>query len=209
MRLSNLQQLPLKDAEVVYYPNFFSNKEADNYFNTLLHETKWQQDKIKVFGKVYDQPRLTAFFGENNEPYSYSNIVMYPTVFKGGILKIKQEIEAELTIKFTSCLANLYRHGKDSNGWHADDERELGKHPIIASLTFGQERFFHFKHKKDKTLKHKILLKHGSLLLMKGGTQENWLHQIPKTAKPVNPRINLTFRIIPQKNRVPSNSVLS
>ncbi len=209
MRLSNAETLNLKDADVVYYPNFFSTIEADQYFENLLNNIDWRQDKIKVFGKVYDQPRLTAFFGNNNKPYSYSSITMYPMFFDGAILSIKQKIESELKVEFTSCLANLYRNGKDSNGWHADDEKELGKHPVIASVTLGQERFFHFKHKKDRSLKHKILLNHGSLLFMKGTTQEHWLHQIPKTSKPVKPRINLTFRIIPQKNRVPSNSVLS
>ncbi|GAL89466.1 alpha-ketoglutarate-dependent dioxygenase AlkB family protein [Jejuia pallidilutea] len=209
MRLLNVENLNLKDANVLYYPTFFSENEANTYFKNLYSKLKWQQDKIKVFGKTYDQPRLTAFFGTNNQPYSYSNITMFPQEFKGDILEIKNAIETELNIYFTSCLANLYRNGKDSNGWHADDEKELGKNPIIASLTFGEERVFHLKHKHDKTLKKKIVLKHGSLLLMQGSTQENWLHQIPKTTRKIGPRINLTFRIIPQKNRVPSNSVLS
>ncbi|WP_203257367.1 alpha-ketoglutarate-dependent dioxygenase AlkB family protein [Hyunsoonleella ulvae] len=209
MRLINAKKLNLKDADITYYPNFFDKKEADLYFKNLKTETEWQQDKIKVFGKVYDQPRLTSFFATNKVPYSYSNITMYPKPFKGSILKIKTVIETELNICFTSCLANLYRDGKDSNGWHADDEKSLGEKPIIASLTFGEERPFHFKHKKDKLLKEKIVLKHGSVLLMQGFTQKNWLHQIPKTTRQIGPRINLTFRIIPQKNRVPSNSVLS
>jgi len=209
MRLLNVDNLNLKDANVIYYPNFFSKSEADIYFKNLNSKIKWQQDKIKVFGKTYDQPRLTSFFGINKEPYSYSNITMFPKPFEGDILDIKKTIEKELNICFTSCLANLYRDGKDSNGWHADNEKELGEKPIIASITFGEERPFHFKHKYDKTLKKKIVLKHGSLLLMQGLTQENWLHQIPKTTRTIGARINLTFRIIPQKNRVPSNSVLS
>ncbi len=90
----------------------------------------------------------------------------------------------------------MYRDGKDSNGWHADDEKELGINPAIASLSLGQERFFHFRHKKDKNIKHKILLHHGSLLLMQGETQHCWQHQIPKTSKVMGERINLTFRII-------------
>ncbi|GAB1857094.1 alpha-ketoglutarate-dependent dioxygenase AlkB [Flavobacteriaceae bacterium MHTCC 0001] len=209
MRLLNNQQLDLKDADVIYYPNFFSENEADTYYKKLLTTIEWQQDTIKVFGKTYDQPRLTAFYGNNNKPYSYSNITMYPKMFKGDILQIKHIIEEALKIEFTSCLANLYRDGKDSNGWHADNEKALGKHPTIASITFGEERPFHLKHKNDTSLKEKITLKHGSLLVMQGATQDNWLHQIPKTTKKIAPRINLTFRIIPQKNRVPSNSVFS
>lgn len=209
MPILDAENLNLKDADVTYYQYFFSKTEADKYFKNLHKEIPWQQDEIKVFGKTYNQPRLTAFFGINKEPYSYSNITMFPKPFEGDLLDIKTAIETELNICFTSCLANLYRDGKDSNGWHADDEKELGKNPIIASLTFGEERVFHFKHKHDKNLKKKIILKHGSLLLMKGLTQKHWLHQIPKTAREIGPRINLTFRIIPQKNRVPSNSVLS
>lgn len=196
MCLSNFKNLNLKDANVIYYPNFFNKTSADVYFKDLLINTPWQHDKIKVFGKIYNQPRLTAFFANNNKSYSYSNITMQPHKFEGTLLHIKDIIQKELHISFTSCLANLYRDGKDSNGWHADDEKELGKHPIIASLSFGQDRVFHLKHKKDKTLKHKLRLEHGSLLLMQGQTQENWLHQIPKTSKKIEERLNLTFRII-------------
>ena len=97
---------------------------------------------------------------------------------------------------FSSCLLNLYRDGQDSNGWHADDEKELGKNPEIASVSFGAERLFHLKHKKIKTLKHKLSLQNGSLLVMKGETQHQWLHQISKTKKPIGKRINLTFRLL-------------
>jgi len=190
------QNLNLKDSDIDYYQSFFTKPDADNYFKKLKDEINWQQDKIKVFGKIYDQPRLTSFFGDNNALYSYSNITMYPNPFNGTIRTIKHKIEKELNIEFTSCLANLYRNGKDSNGWHSDNEKELGDNPIIASVTFGQERPFLLKHKKDKNLKEKIVLKHGSLLLMQGNTQNNWLHQIPKTTKKIGERINLTFRII-------------
>lgn len=196
MRTSKKLDLNLKDGDVTYFPSFFTKEEADTFFKHLLANLPWQQDTIKVFGKVYDQPRLTAFFGTNNLPYSYSNITMHPHLFKDDMLRIKQIIDAEFGTSFTSCLANLYRDGKDSNGWHADNEKSLGKAPVIASVTFGEERYFHLKHKNEKSLKEKILLKHGSLLLMQGATQEHWLHQIAKTKKPVGPRINLTFRII-------------
>lgn len=196
MFFENSIHLNLKDAEVTYYPNFFNQNKADNYFKSLLNDINWQQDEITVFGKTYLQPRLTAFYAENKNTYKYSDIVMKPKPFEGNLLEIKNKVEKELTIKFTSCLANLYRDGNDSNGWHADNEKELGKNPIIASLSLGAERVFHLKHKTNKTLKTKLSLEHGSLLLMQGYTQNNWFHQIPKTKKIVGKRINLTFRII-------------
>ena len=188
--------LNLPDSDISYFPNFINLEKADHYFEKLKEAVPWQQDNITLFGKTYPQPRLTALFGNNGKPYSYSNITMQPHKFSKIVLDIKHSIEAITTIEFTSCLLNLYRDGKDSNGWHADDEKELGKNPIIASVTLGQERYFHLKHKNNKSLKHKILLQHGSLLLMKGETQHHWLHQIPKTAKPIKERINLTFRVI-------------
>lgn len=188
--------LPLKDSEITYFPAFLDAHEANEYFKKLKTTVSWQQDDIKVYGKTYPQPRLTALYGNNGKPYSYSNIIMQPQVFSEELLAIKQKIEEITQIKFTSCLLNLYRDGKDSNGWHADDEKELGINPAIASLSLGQERFFHFRHKKDKNIKHKILLNHGSLLLMQGETQHCWQHQIPKTSKVTGERINLTFRII-------------
>ncbi len=188
--------LNLKGAEVTYYPEFFNINDADNYFKSLLNYIKWQQDTITVYGKTHLQPRLTAFYANNKNTYRYSNIIMKPNPFEGDLLEIKNKIETELKVKFTSCLANLYRDGNDSNGWHADNEKELGKNPIIASVSFGAERAFNLKHKEDKALKTKLILQHGSLLLMQGETQTNWLHQIPKTKKIIGKRINLTFRII-------------
>ena len=188
--------LDLLDSNICYFPGFLSTALADAYFNTLLTETKWQQDEIKIFGKTHPQPRLTALYASNSKSYSYASICMQPLKFTETLVEIKQKVEAVSTIKFTSCLLNLYRDGKDSNGWHADNEKELGKNPVIASITLGQERMFHLKHRSDKTLKHKILLQHGSLLLMQGETQHHWLHQIPKSARPMEKRINLTFRVI-------------
>ena len=186
----------LKDGEVLYDRNFLSSVEASRYFKILRNETAWQQDQIKVFGKVYDQPRLTALYANNNSPYSYSNITMYPSPFSATLLEIKEKVEQQLKQEFTTCLLNLYRHGQDSNGWHADNEKELGKNPIIASVSLGAERMFHMKHRTDNSQKIKINLTHGSLLVMSGSTQHYWLHQIPKTKKHVEERINLTFRIL-------------
>jgi len=188
--------LKLPDSNIRYFPRFFTSEEADYFLRRFMTGVLWQQDEIMVYGKVYPQPRLTALYSINERSYSYSNITMEPHPFTEELINIKQRINAVTQVDFTSCLLNLYRNGKDSNGWHADDEKELGYNPVIASVTFGQERFFHLRHISDKTLKHKLLLEHGSLLLMAGKTQHCWQHQIPKTTKPVGERINLTFRVI-------------
>ena len=188
--------LKLEDGEVIYHPEIFNNTEANSYFKLLLEHLAWQQDYITLFGKTHLQPRLTALYANNSNAYSYSNIIMHPKPFTNPLLEIKEKVDALSQTMFTSCLANLYRNGNDSNGWHADNEKELGIQPIIASVSFGAERYFNLKHKTKKTLKHKIKLEHGSLLVMKGTTQEYWLHQIPKTKKEIGERINLTFRII-------------
>ena len=165
-------------------------------FEKLINEIPWQQDDITIFGKTHPQPRLTALFGNEGKPYSYSNIVMQPHAWNPILMFIKNEIEEICSENFTTVLLNYYRDGKDSNGWHADNERELGRNPIIASVSFGAERSFHLQHNTTKDAKLKITLENGSLLLMKGETQHFWKHQIPKTAKLIAPRINLTFRII-------------
>ena len=188
--------LNLPDAEIVYYPNFFDKKDADLIFEELLNEIPWQQDDIKVFGKTHPQPRLTALFGNNGKPYSYSNIKMQPHPWNMLLQKIKSLVEDYSETNFTSVLLNQYRNGKDSNGWHADNEKELGTNPVIASLSFGAERTFQLKHNSDVSLKKSIILEHGSLLIMKGTTQHFWKHQIPKTSKPISSRVNLTFRVI-------------
>ena len=188
--------LNLKDAEVFYYPNYFTKNESMSLFQILTTETLWQQDDIKVFGKTYKQPRLTSLYGSNKRPYSYSNITMHPHKFSSTLLKIKSKIEDTTNEIFTTCLLNQYRDGQDSNGWHADNEKELGQNPVIASVSFGASRMFHLKHRYDKSHKCKLLLESGSLLLMKGTTQHFWLHHVPKTKKQIGSRINLTFRYI-------------
>ncbi|UII80475.1 alpha-ketoglutarate-dependent dioxygenase AlkB [Flagellimonas sp. CMM7] len=187
--------LELPDSDIVYYPNFLK-EEASSYFKGLRDDIPWRQDEITIFGKTYPQPRLTALYGNNGKTYSYSNITMTPLEFTPELLKIKSTIEKEAGIEFSTCLLNYYRDGKDSNGWHSDDEKELGQNPVIASLSLGAERFFHLRHKQDKSIKHKVLLEHGSLLLMQGQTQHHWHHQIAKTARKIGERINLTFRVI-------------
>ncbi|MEX0273516.1 MAG: alpha-ketoglutarate-dependent dioxygenase AlkB [Flavobacteriaceae bacterium] len=121
---------------------------------------------------------------------------MRPIPFSRELLDIKEKVEQRVSARFNSCLLNHYRNGQDSNGWHSDDERELGTNPVIASVSLGAERMFHFRHKGDKTLRHKMVLQHGSLLLMGGETQHYWHHQLPKTKKKIGSRINMTFRCI-------------
>jgi len=186
----------LPDAEIIYFPAFLQKEEADSVFNELIENTPWQQDEITVYGKKYLQPRLTALYGNAGKPYSYSNIVMQPHYWTLLLQKIKSHIESVTETNFTTVLLNYYRNGTDSNGWHADNEKKLGTNPVIASLSLGAERTFQLKHNSDSTQKKSIILEHGSLLLMKGTTQHFWKHQIPKTAKPIGPRINLTFRVI-------------
>jgi len=193
---SNPIILNIPNGEVCYFPNFYSKELADEIFVALLKETSWQQDEITVYGKKHKQPRLTALYGNEGKSYSYSNIKMQPHLWTPLLQKIKVNIESEVQTYFTTVLLNLYRDGQDSNGWHADDEKELGTNPIIASLSFGAERSFHLKHNTLKDQKIKLILEHGSLLIMKGTTQHFWKHQIPKTTKPISERINLTFRVL-------------
>lgn len=186
----------LPNAEVEYHPHFFDEEKANLFFQKLHSETPWQHDNITVFGKSHPQPRLTALFGNEGKPYSYSNIVMHPHKWNPTLMFIKNEVETLCNENFTTVLLNLYRNGQDSNGWHADNEKELGRNPFIASVSLGAERMFHLQHNSIKEANVKLALEHGSLLIMKGETQHFWKHQIPKTAKPVGQRINLTFRII-------------
>ena len=188
--------LDLPDAEIIYYPDFVNAQEANLIFKKLLKETPWQQDEITVYGKKHLQPRLTALYGEQDKSYSYSNIKMIPNAWTPLLQKLKSKIENICDANFNVVLLNYYRNEKDGNGWHADNEKALGKNPTIASLSFGANRTFQLKHNQDKTLKRNIILENGSLLIMKGTTQECYKHQIPKSLKFIGQRINLTFRTI-------------
>lgn len=186
----------LIDAQVSYVPSFIGFEEANELFDKLINDINWQQDDIVVFGKKFQQPRLTALYGNDGKSYSYSSLTMFPNKWNSLLMYIKEKVEEFMNVKFTTVLLNYYRDGNDSNGWHADNEKELGKNPIIASISFGAKRVFQMKHNTNKDQKFKIELEHGSLLIMKGTTQHFWKHQIPKSTKKVGPRINLTFRII-------------
>lgn len=186
----------LPDAELEYFPNFLNKEKADLLLEKLLKEVHWQQQNIKLFGKEIPQPRLTAFYAEQGISYTYSGLQLKPKNFSTELWELKQKTQELSGYDFNTCLANLYRHGNDSMGWHADDEKVLGKNPVIASISLGGIRRFQFKHTTNKDLKESIELQHGSLLIMKGSMQHFWKHQLPKTKKEVAPRINLTFRKI-------------
>lgn len=186
----------LPDANLVYYPQFLNRSEADFYFTTFLKELNWEQHNIKIFGKTIPQPRLTSLYAENNTPYTYSNLTIHPYLLTPELKELQQKLMQLTGYTFSHCLANLYRNGNDSMGWHSDDEKELGKYPVIASLSLGVVRKFQLKHKYQKELKYDLNLEHGSLLIMQGATQQFWKHQLPKTKKVNSARINLTFRRI-------------
>jgi len=188
--------LNLPDAIFEWYPNFLTKEIADELFQKLLNETPWQHDEITIFGKKILQPRLTCLFGNEGKPYSYSGLTMYPKPWNISIMFLKTEIEKICNQNFTTILANLYRNEKDSNGWHADNEKELGRDPIIASISLGETRKFQIKHNTNKENKCNLDLTHGSLLLMKEGSQIHYKHQLPKSTSVKNARINLTFRTI-------------
>lgn len=188
--------LDLPEAEVVFYPAFFPAAEADRLFAELLSTTQWRQDSMKMFGELKPLPRLTAWYGDPGARYVYSGIENEPSPWTPALEEVKHAVEAACGVAFNGVLLNRYRTGRDSMGWHADDEPEFGVDPVIASVSFGGTRNFQLKHKRRKELKASTELTHGSLLVMSGGTQANWLHQVPKTAKPVGERLNLTFRRI-------------
>ncbi|MBA3987381.1 MAG: alpha-ketoglutarate-dependent dioxygenase AlkB [Flavobacteriales bacterium] len=191
------QKFDLPDADVTLFEGFFTKQESDRLYKDLTDKILWQQDQIRFYGKMIDLPRLTAWYGENNKPYTYSGIPMNPHPWTEDLLFIKTRIEKEAGVNFSSVLLNLYRKGKDSVNWHCDDEKELGQNPVIGSVSFGETRPFQLRHLTRKDLsKVDIQLTTGSFLLMKGTTQHFWEHQIPKTSRDIKPRINLTFRVI-------------
>lgn len=188
------EELPMADAEVILYRDFFDKNESDKIFDELYSGINWRQDTTRLFGKDLTLPRLTAWYGDPGKSYTYSKIKMEPDSWTPTLIKIKSKIEPLTEVGFNSVLLNLYRDGKDSVAWHSDDEPELGKNPVIASVSFGATRRFMFRHKYQKELKFEVALTHGSFLLMKGVTQHFWQHQISKTQRVIQPRINLTFR---------------
>ncbi len=182
---------------VNYYGKLFSQKEASNYLETLLNTIEWRNDEAVIFGKKIITKRKVAWYGEKPFEYTYSNTTKCALLWTKELLELKTWIEKETGETFNSCLLNLYHSGEEGMAWHSDGEKDLKKDGAIASLSFGAERKFAFKHKQTKE-KVELLLEHGSLLMMKDTTQTNWLHRLPPTKKINTPRVNLTFRTITQ-----------
>ncbi len=191
---STKQRLDLPDADLVFWPEFVDSTIAATWFDELLKTTPWQQHELKIFGKKYLAPRLSQWVGEPWMSYEYSHHLMTPEPWTPFLSDINSRIGKQCGAEFNSVLINYYRDGNDSNGWHSDDEPELGEEPVIASLSLGAVRDFHLRHKQTRQV-HKMALTPGSLLMMQGKTQACWQHQIPKRAH-AEPRINLTFRRI-------------
>ena len=179
------RSVDLADAQVLYDSEFFARDQADELFATLEREIEWEQRSIKIFGRDLPQPRLTAWYGEMG--YTYSGLHWDAKEWPKTLMVVKIAVEAHTGEVFNSVLANLYRNGQDSVGWHSDDEPELGRDPVIASVSLGAERTFQMK-RKSGTEEWKILLAHGSLLMMKGPTQHFWKHTLPKDKRIQRPR---------------------
>jgi alkylated DNA repair dioxygenase AlkB len=191
---SSINLLPY-DGLVNYHGKVLTADQANYYFDRLLETITWKNDEAIIFGKKIITKRKVAWYGDNNFAYTYSNTTRYALDWTKELLEIKQLAEKLTGTTYNSCLINLYHSGDEGVGWHSDDEKALGKITTIASISFGAERIFSFKHKKTKETRS-IVLSAGSLLVMKEDTQANWLHCIPKTKKITTPRINLTFRIM-------------
>lgn len=191
---SSTNLLP-KDGIVNYYGNLLNRKETDNYFDSLMNTIEWKNDQVKIYGKLILTKRKVAWYGDSDFEYTYSNITKQALPWTEELWQLKLLTEEKTGEKFNSCLLNLYHNGHEGMGWHSDAEKVLKQHAAIASLSFGAARKFVFKHKATKETVS-LILENGSLLLMKGTVQTNWLHQLPPALKISNPRINLTFRTI-------------
>ncbi len=181
----------LPDAEVLLIDSFFNKEESDYYYTTLLTETNWREYDMPMYDKVVKAPRMISWFEDKD------NIGVAPETpeLTKDLKTIRERVEAETDLKFNAVLLNLYRNGQDSVAWHSDKPDKSDSNPIIASVTFGETRMFRLRHKFRKDVSQVgIPLHHGSFLLMAGTTNSFWEHQVPKTAKDILPRINLTFR---------------
>lgn len=184
-------------AEVLQYmPNVIEAEIGNQLMERFITETPWSQKVVSMYDKQVVTPRLSAWYADA-DTYDYTSIrKSAPNLWTPELLMIKQIIEPIAGITFNSVLLNYYRDGNDSVAWHSDNEKALGSHPIIASVTFGQVRSFDIRNKSDHSEKYSVRLEHGSLLLMKGDLQSRWDHRIAKSTKPMKPRLNLTFRVV-------------
>ena len=183
------------DGRVHYYGPVFSVVDAGRYMENFLTTIPWQQDEVVMFGKPITTARKVAWFGDSDYAYTYSGTTKQARTWTPELRELKAKVEQLTDTRYNSCLLNLYHHGQEGMGWHSDDEKSLAHHAGIASVSFGAERKFSFKHKQTgETIS--LMLEHGSLLLMAGACQTHWLHCLPKTTRVPTPRVNLTFRTI-------------
>lgn len=192
---NTIQNILPYDGDVEYHGLILNRKECDFYYENLFNSIPWENDQAIVFGKHYITKRKIAWFGDEEYNYKYSGVTKQAHIWTPELLELKNKIEEVSETTYNSCLLNLYHSGEEGMAWHSDGEKSLLDNGTIASLTLGAERKFSFKHKETKQ-KVDIVLENGSLLLMKGTTQKNWLHRLPPTKKVNSPRINLTFRTI-------------
>lgn len=184
-----------KDGTVNYYGKLLAKREANDYFDRLLHSIAWKNDQAIIYGKLIITKRKVAWYGDTDFEYSYSNTTKRALPWTKELLELKSVAEEKTGEKFNSCLLNLYHNGDEGMAWHSDAEKDLKRNGAIGSLSFGAERKFAFKHKETKETVS-LILEHGSLLVMKDNTQSHWLHRLPPTKRVSGPRINLTFRTI-------------
>ena len=184
-----------KDGTVNYHGKIFSAREADNFLACLLTGIEWRNDEAVILGKLVVTRRKVAWYGDKDFEYTYSNRTKKALYWTKELIELKAIVEAKTGETFNSCLLNLYHNGDEGMAWHSDAEKDLKKNGAIGSLSFGAQRKFSFKHKKSKETVS-IILEHGSLLVMKGTTQTNWLHRLPPSKLVTKPRVNLTFRTI-------------
>ena len=183
------------EADFCYVAGFLPVKTATHLTQCLWQELQWSQQNIALFGRSVPQPRLTSWYGDQDARYSYSGLNLDPLPWHPVLLQLRWLLQEKLRSDFNSVLVNAYRDGRDSMGWHADDENELGRKPLIASLSLGQTRRFLIREKQRRGIKPVYLeLEPGSLLVMQGDSQSRYMHSLPKTLKPAGLRINLTFR---------------
>jgi alkylated DNA repair dioxygenase AlkB len=187
------------DGEAFYIKGFLDKTVSGNLFKTLYKDILWEPDEFLMYGKKILTRRKVAWYGSKPFEYTYSKITRKAHIWNKDLKFLSDILKEETGDSFNSCLLNLYPEGRDGMGWHSDDEKELRPLASIASLSLGSERKFSFKHRITKE-SISLTLENGSLLIMKGTTQKNWLHQLPKTKKNIGPRINLTFRSILDNN---------
>lgn len=184
----------LPDNGVHYLPGWLPALEADRLYRTLQDGVSWQVHRIRLFGHWVDSPRLSCWMGDADAHYRYSGADFAPWPWLPALLPLRERLQQDCRSRFNSVLLNRYRDGRDSMGWHSDDEPELGERPVIASLSLGAPRRFLLRRRDDHSHKREFLLGHGDLLVMAGDSQRDWQHALPKTARPLGERINLTFR---------------